>query len=550
MSQLKRDVVLVNPKDGDMPYDYYATYENLGIAYLTASLRDNGISVAIVDAYARNMDYEEVLREIASYSPRLVGFTSTYRSYPEAVIIAESVKNIASGVHITIGGEHVTYAANEILNETTLFDSIVLGEGEVTIVELFKAISSGNDLASVQGLSYRKNGQIFKNNYCLPISDLDTIPFPARDTLDYCIENHKPGLIGILGSRGCAFNCSFCNANEFFSLGTKPSWRKRSPKNIVDELEYIYKNYYDKGLYKLIYFYDATFVYPNPSGRQWVREICEEIIKRDIHVTFEINCRADSFTGIDDDLVPLLKKAGLKSVFVGLESGSEDVLSHYNKKVSVNQNIYVMEILKRHGIQSTTNGFIMLNPFITLNGLKDSANFLLKVEQCTYWNLSQKIQLFPGINLTKDLKNMGLLLDTYKHTEVYAYKFKDPRVEVLAEALDFSREDIPTRENHLIRYVEILGSQLMDMVTNSDLLNDEEAEKLIKYKKSIDENRMEIFHHNLVFFAKAVDLALENWTTNGFLEIKRDYLEEMDSKLNKLNDNFEKFLKFLDFLVK
>ena len=549
MINCEKDIVLVNPKDGAMPYGCYATYENLGIAYLTASLRSNNISVGIVDAYARNLSYEDAAEEIISYKPKMVGFTATYLSIPEAVRIAEILKKGLPDVHITIGGEHATYAAEEIFLETKVFDSVIFGEGEVTVVDLADAILNDRSLESVLGLGYRLDKKLKRNAFRPPIEDIDSIPFPARDTLEYCIENNKPGLIGMLGSRGCKYNCSFCNANEFFNIGNKHICRKRSPQNIVDELEYIYKNYYTKGLYKLIYFYDATFVYPNSSSRQWVKDICEGIIERDINISFEINARADSFTGQDDELLYLLKKAGLKSVFIGLESGSDGVLEKYNKKTSVKQNKKIIDILKYHGIQSTTNGFIMFNPFISTQGLKDSANFLVGVEQCTFWNLSQKVQLFPGIKMIEDLRSSDLLLDNYKHTEVYAYKFQYPEVAHLAEVLDFSDEEVPTRENHVIRYIEIMLTQLLDMVSQLDDLDNEQKEQIDELNRLVNEARRDVFVTNRDFFVEVINLMERNWNVKQFKKMKDSYINDLGLKLELLSSNFENFLGHIDMLT-
>jgi anaerobic magnesium-protoporphyrin IX monomethyl ester cyclase len=549
MNNLQKEIVLVNPKDGEMPYGFYATYENLGIAYLTNSLRSNDISVAIVDAYARNLDYKEAAEEIISYRPKMVGFAATYLSIPEAKRIAEIIKDKLPDIHITIGGEHATYAAEEIFGEAKVFDSVIFGEGEATIVDLASAVLNNSSLESVLGIGYRANDNFQRNAFRPPIEDLDSISFPARDTLKHCIENNKSGLIGILGSRGCNYNCSFCNANEFFNIGNKPSCRRRSPKNIVDELEYIYKSFYSNGLYKLIYFYDATFIYPNSTWRQWAKEICEEIIKREIHVSFEINARADSFTEYDDELLYLLKRAGLKSVFIGLESGSEDVLEKYNKKTSVEQNVRIMEILKYHGIQSTTNGFIMFNPFISTQGLIESADFLVGVGQCTFWNLSQKVQLFPGIRMIRDLQNSGLLLNSYGNTEVYAYKFEYPKVEKLAEVLNFSYEEVTTRENHIVRYTEIMVTQVMDMVLQLDNIDKNQHEQILKLNNCINDARTDIFKTNRDFFVNTVNLMEQDWKDDEFKRMKGLYTNNLEIKLKILSSNFEDFLTYIDTLT-
>jgi len=550
VSVMKSEIVLVNPRDGAMPYDYYATYENLGIAYLTGSLRKAGFDASIVDGYAKNLSSSEMFEEIKVYDPKIVSFTCTYLSYPEAVDTAVLLKEWKPEIIVLIGGEHATYAADAVLNESAGFDIIMFGEGEMTVVELVEKLLKNEPYDKVAGIGYKNaNGEVVRNAFRQPVTNIDELAFPARDTLDYCIDSNKPGLIGMLASRGCAFNCSFCNANEYFNLGHKPRLRRRSPENVVDELENIYTNYYDKGLYELIYFYDATFVYPNEESRVWVKEFCEEIIKRDIHVSFEVNCRADSFKGSDDPLIPLLKKAGLKSVFVGLESGAEDVLEKYNKKTTTNQNVAVMNILKEHGIQSTTNGFIMFNPYINPQGLKESADLLLEVGQCTFWNLSQKVQLFPGIQMIEDLRNEGLLDENYKHDLVYGYKFQDPKVQLLSDVLDFSQEEAPTRENHTVRYIDMMVEQLMEMLKRADELDAVDLNEIQVKKDSIVEKRLNLAKLNRDFFVETIDVAIEEWNQDKFEKMKAEYLLALDKNITILCRQYEEFVDYIDKAV-
>src|SRR5437764_267754 len=236
-------VALINPRDSSIPLEDYAVYENLGLALLAAYLRQHGYPVKIIDGYADDLSDSIVVQQTIEFRPHLVGFTCTYQTYDAVLAIAAAVRQHLPTVHCTLGGEHATYTAHEVLTASCLIDSVVRGEGEATLLDLVTAIESNRPLTSVQGLSFRSSGVVIENPNRAAITDLDALPFAARDTLKATVASGKSILIGMLASRGCYSKCSFCNANRFFRLGGGKVLRKRSPQNIVTEIATLYEEY-------------------------------------------------------------------------------------------------------------------------------------------------------------------------------------------------------------------------------------------------------------------------------------------------------------------
>lgn len=549
-------VVLTNPRDPVVPVGGYITYENLGIGYVAATLRQAGFPVTIVDAYATGVDAADATREIAAARPGLVGLAGTYQSLDEAYRLARLVKAALPAAHICMGGEHATYSARGILEDEPAIDSICRGEGEQTFVELASRLTGGAaggaaDLDLVRGLTFRRGAgpgaEVRDNPPRPPLADLDSIPFPSRDTLDWCAANDRRGLIGLLGSRGCAYDCHFCNAFDFFRSGLGPALRKRSPKKIIDELEMLCRRYYDSDSHEPIHFYDANFVYPTPAGREWARAIAEEILARGLKLKFAVYCRADSFAEGDHEFAALLARAGLSSAFIGLEAGSQQMLERYHKRTSVDQNHWVLSFLQSHGVQTVTNGFIMFSPHSTLDDVRANARFLLETDQASFWNLTGRLQLFPGVKLIDTLRADGLLLPTYRHQRVHDYSFVDPLVALLVDRLSFVEHPTPLRENLMVRYMRMVYHEINRRLDAAGERRRLAADPLFnELGRAVEGKRRAIARQNYEFVMAAVELAAAGWDEAWFLAARDAYLVKFDADLDDLGRSFDRYLDYLD----
>jgi len=549
---MPRPIVLVNPLDKAMPINLNVVYEHLGLGCLASVLRQKGFDVTIIDAHARGLENNEVIETTKKENPRLLGLSATYRTLCEALEIARAVKASCDDVHITLGGEQATFAAEDILRSEPYVDSLVRGEGEATVVELAEAVYNKRPLKGIAGIFCREQGEICKNPDRPAIEDLDSLPFPSRDTLEYCLKEGKPTMIGVLASRGCYNSCTFCNSHYFLRMGGGSVWRARSPKNVADELEVLDKKYDLESLHSMVHFYDVSFFDRSRKRKQWAKEVASEIISRGLDFQFAVYCRADCIdpANLEDlELLRLLKRAGLSDVFIGLEAGSQAMLDVYKKNVTVKQNKQVLKVFNENRILTMTNGFIMFNPYTTMDDLRRNAEFLLETEQATYWNFAQKLQLFPGVAIIEMLRKDGLLEPEYAHTSVYAYRFADSRMKKIASSLlELCDDDIMVKENSLVRYMSLQTLLVENKVLQNPRVRDDETliRSMSEHKEQILTSKRQIQKNNYSFFMKCVDLAESGWKDEIFKAYKPQFLKSTDELLSSMSTAFAAFVRFIN----
>jgi len=541
----KFKVVLINPSNNEAHVGNYAPTEHLGLAYLTAVLRQEGYWVKIIDAYALNITKEEVIEEVTAIQPNFVGITAEYNTIEVATYLIKTFREKLEGAHLSMGGQHATFSANELLSEVTELDSILRGEGEITIVEVMNRLHDGKSLDGILGAYYRGvDGSVLKNGDRPAIADLDSLPFPARDTLIECQKRGITPAISVLSSRGCQANCSFCNASKYFSLGGGNKWRGRSPENIVDEIEELKRVFGDTKIYDVVYFSDENFVGPGQAGLDRVADIADEIKNRNIDVSYEIFCRADSFNN-REDLVRKLSESGLISALIGLESGYQKSLNKFSKGTTVNSNLNTIELFKKYRIITSSSGFLMFNPYSTFEEIEENAKFLLKIGMSTLYNMSLKVLGYPGLRYVQQLEDDELLTEDFSHKNVEGYKFKDSRLKDLVKAVAFD-ESLGRREDSSHRYLDI---SLTDLDRKLCLTEYMDNESLKKGRSLVEDSR---FTSQLVtynFFIKLVSLAEMGWSEDIFTKYKKRYIVEIDEALNSMNLVYENYIDLLNEII-
>ena len=378
-------ILLINPPAGSIYYMLRLKTPPLGLAYVAAVLKQANHQVKIIDLNVESVDYQTL-----PYSDfDLVGISVDTTRYPIALKIAEAVKRQKRMV--VAGGQHVTFFDSETLS-TGLFDFVVRGEGEYTMLDLVQHIEEGNSFREVKGISFLSDGELIRTPSRPLIQDLDSLPFPARELLP--LQNYTVTLKGrfmsaALTSRGCPFNCDFCSASQFF--GRK--WRTRSIENVMEELELLYENYG----YRAVAFFDDHFTL-NPNR---MVEFCENILKNNWDLYWWAFSRVDSVVK-NEGLVELMAKAGLKQVFIGFESGNQEVLDNYGKDLSVDNAFKAVEILKKYKI-SVWASFIIGALNETKKMIKQTIKFAnrLNPEYIQFGILTP----YPGTVLYEKVKN-------------------------------------------------------------------------------------------------------------------------------------------------
>ncbi|HUX93497.1 MAG TPA: radical SAM protein, partial [Ignavibacteriaceae bacterium] len=309
--------------------------------------------------------------------------------------IAKEIKK--AGKMIVMGGYHVTFLDEEVLS-TGCIDVVVRGEGEHIFLNLLNAWENNTGLKNILGISYVDEGNFIRNEDAPPPQNLDKLPFPARDLLP--ISKYKTTLNGVpsanlITSRGCPYNCYFCASSKFGGI----KWRSRSAKNIVDEMEILYKNFG----YRAFEFLDDNFT----LSKKRVFEFADELEKRNMtDIIWWCFARVDTIAK-NETMVKRMAEVGAYRVFLGLESVNENVLDNYGKGIENNQQVEAINILKKYGI-GIHGSFIIGDMNETKEMIMKTVNWAKKMNpQLAQFSL---LVPFPGTQLYYDMKKENKLL--------------------------------------------------------------------------------------------------------------------------------------------
>ncbi|MEW6062905.1 MAG: radical SAM protein [Nanoarchaeota archaeon] len=358
-----KDVIFFSPPDirafGNIDVRHIdADMFPLGIAYIASYLRENNFSVGLIDLRYYGNKWQNVIENVIKReAPRFVGIPCVTPTILEVMKISEIVKRINPGIKVVWGGPHPSALPEECM-KFKYVDMITIGEGE----ETFKELISGKRLSQIKGLCYRdKKDKVKINPRRALIQNLDKLPWPAYDMLP--LERYGNPFLGksliMVTGRGCPYNCAFCSSKVIH----QGKYRVRSPKNVVDEIEYLYKKYN----VKKIMFVDDTFTaYP-----QRTMEICKELIRRGIKIEWACDTRVNFIT---EELLRIMKKAGCRLVKFGVESGDQKILNIIHKGITLEQVRRAVALAKKVGLQ--THGFFIIgHPYDTKETIMKTIRF-------------------------------------------------------------------------------------------------------------------------------------------------------------------------------
>ncbi|PKM98745.1 MAG: hypothetical protein CVU79_01495 [Elusimicrobia bacterium HGW-Elusimicrobia-3] len=316
-------------------------YIPLGLAYLASALKKAGHQVSILDVRAEKLDDAQVIARIEKDPPQLFGVSSNTCQIREATALLDLVRRRFPAITTVLGGPHISALPERTLQEQPSIDIGVVGEGEITVVELCAALEKDAPLRDIAGLVFRDGGDIVLTSPRAMIADIDSIPFPDRDAFPIAIYNShiieymaKP-ITSVITTRGCPHQCTFCCKSVF---GSKQ--RLRSAGNVIEELRVLIEEQH----YREIHIIDDNFTFDTERARA----ICSEIIARGWKVYFSLTngVRVNNF---DDSLAALLRKAGFYSLWFGVESGDPEVLKGIKKGIQLDQVRRAVATAKRHG---------------------------------------------------------------------------------------------------------------------------------------------------------------------------------------------------------
>ncbi len=390
----------------------------LGIAMLAAIVRERlGWEVVVCDT-----TFDPRLERIGEFldreAPDYVGVGISTLMLGEGLAAARMASERCSSngepVRVFMGGPHVTVAPEAILAEPYV-DAVVLGEGEESTVALLESWDRG-DVAPVAGVWRKLGGQVQRSERRAAVRVLDDLPLPAWDLVDMeayiaawgQLDCFRPGLRGvnIIASRGCPYECTFCQPVLDVMFGKK--LRARTPEHVVREVVELHRRYRIEGFW----FTDDTFT----TNRRWVTEFCRLLTSTGLELYWGCTTRANL---IAPELMATMAGAGLRRVGIGMESAVERIREGvYKKAVTAEAITHTVEVARAHGVHTLL--------FLMLGAPGETRREMLQtIEAATRLPADEaSFSLFvpiPGTDLHQDMLDRGYTMSSdYTDYDYYA----------------------------------------------------------------------------------------------------------------------------------
>jgi len=315
-------------------------YFPIWLAYATGALETEGHLLDLVDAPADGLGAEEVFSRLDAFDPGLVVVETSTPSIESDAAFADSISK--EGRTVVLVGTHPSALPVETLELGSRFSAVVHGEYELPLIGLAAALESGGDPAEVPGLLLRTSGEPLDTGPSGFLQDLDSLPFVSSvysrflDIPRYNNPNALHPQVMIMGGRGCPHGCTFC---VFPQTLQGRIFRHRSIGNIVSEMLWVEKNLPEV---RAVFFEDDTISVDTSR----LRELAQAMIDAGVTISWTSNMRAT----VDYETLKLCRHAGLRSVCVGFESGSDLMLGGMRKGITVEDSRSFARAAKRAGV--------------------------------------------------------------------------------------------------------------------------------------------------------------------------------------------------------
>jgi len=417
-------------------------WQPLGTLYVAASMLKAGHDVRFLNGAF--MSHQEILEEVSTFRAEFVGIYSTTFGWKRALRTASDIKRLNKGVFIAVGGPYPIAMQERCLEDSGDIDAVVTGEGEITVVEMLTRLSQGGGLEGVMGVVYRNGEEIIKNPPRPLITDLDSLPFPARELLGN-VDNYIPPpatyrrrpVAVIITSRGCNRRCIFC-----FQIDRtrKSGIRFRSIENVMEEIELCLRQGYRE-----IKFIDDTLA----ADYDRAMTLAEEIKRRGLDFTWFASACVNQ---VDKPLLKAFREAGCWAILLGAESGVQKNLNTIRKGITLEQTRRAVKWAKEAGLTVYTP-FIFGIPGETFEEALKTIEFAIELDPdiANFHALTP----FPGTELYENIEKYGTISDdledfTYQGSAFIPYTMKREEIALLRQ-IAFRR--FYSRPSYILRRV-------------------------------------------------------------------------------------------------
>ncbi|MDD5556347.1 MAG: radical SAM protein [bacterium] len=368
----------------------------INLCNLAAMCRERGHVPRILDLNVSRPAPGELRAEIARFDPRWIGITAFTMDINSASRLARSIKDAFPRIAIIIGGVHLSSLPERTMCENPQFDYGVVGEGELTLVELLEAgIHDAAKAATIPGIIFRHDGSLSRTAPRGLIDNLDTLPFPAYDLVED-MDAYQPSIhrrsnsksMMVITSRGCPMGCTFCDRTV---LGRR--YRSHSVPYVIDLMKHLRDRY-------AIRHFDIEDENMGLNA-QWLHHFCDRLANELPGITWACSMRADLVT---DDKLKGMRAAGCRNITFGIESGSQEMLDNYKKRLKVETIRTAVGLVKKNSI-GMSGSFILGGAGETEKTMRESIKFLRTIDLDYFylWYLAP----VPGSEVAGDLDRHG-----------------------------------------------------------------------------------------------------------------------------------------------
>jgi radical SAM superfamily enzyme YgiQ (UPF0313 family) len=543
-------ILLIQPPIQDF-YQTSIRTQPIGLAYLAASLQKSGHDVEILDcqrnqkksipipselSYLRDfypfndrspfklytgyyhfgMEWKEIEQKIKDSNAEVFGISSSFTPYHgEALEIAQIVKEWDRRKIIVMGGAHVSCDPEGVLR-SPLVDYVVLGEGEVRFPLLLEQVGKGKakNIEKIDGIGYRRDGEIQINPLESFIRELDLLPHPARGLLNpdrYSMKKKRSTMI--ITSRGCPHRCAYCSAH--LVMGT--SFRTRTPEAIIKEMVECQKRY---GV-QAFDFEDDNFTFDQERAKRLMSLVMENFGEGEIELSA---MNGVSFVSMDEELLKLMKRAGFHTVNLSFVSIDPSTKERMRRPRTTNEFDKILEEAERAGLNVIAYAILGM-PGQTIEEMVDTLIYLMGkkvlIGPSVYYPT-------PGTVLFERCKTEGILPVHHSQWRSSAFPI---------ETEEFNRIDLVTLFR-LVRTINFIKGKI----------DGKELEEGMMWKELYQTFKEKVEVEDEVDGTTWIDLILLLYEERSFLSLRKDSngrssILKMESSRKVLDYFFEKAWK-------
>jgi anaerobic magnesium-protoporphyrin IX monomethyl ester cyclase len=345
-------------------------YPPLGLLYVSAYLKSKNIANDVFDTTFSSQ--ESQLKHILEKQPKIICIYTNLMTKVEVIKLIKILKTaIYNFPKIVLGGPDVTYNIENYLKAGA--DFLVIGEGEETTFELYTSIMDNGNFNEIDGIAFLENSTIIQTKARTKFKELDELPLPNREAinmynyLETWKKNHGESSMTISTQRGCPYTCKWCSTAVYGQ-----SYRRRPANQVAAEMKMLKEQYNPDA----IWFVDDVFT----ISHKWLTAFHEEVVKQNAQIRFECITRAER---LNEEILRLLKEAGCFRIWIGAESGSQEIIDAMDRRVDVNHVKKIIQDTNAMGIETGT--FIMLGyPGETEKNIDETIQYLKEAKPTHY----------------------------------------------------------------------------------------------------------------------------------------------------------------------